>query len=269
MQGDHWRVAARSHVGLPPLGVDPGHPCGMCGKRWDFGPRGCAHARAAIHPSVCTKGQFKNKRHDAAVEVLCEMYEAIGGKVAADHRRQLNSARTAPLGSVCNLESGNRVDAVFFGAGSGDKDIAIDLSFVCAEAYPDKSFDASIKDREVKKDDTYKKECEKANMEFFPVVLGAHGGFGDLAKKFWDVLVAKAKKVQGRDWRHSWTAMSFSSVWRQKLSIALAKETAYGALQRTPLCSRQRALGVGFGQSGERECVCVIEGRSAAGVERG
>ena len=61
--------------------------------------------------------------------------------------------------------------------------------------------------------------------------MGAHGGgFGRKAKALWDLLVCHAKDVAGRDWRHSWTAMSFSSVWLQKLSIAIAKETAIGTI---------------------------------------
>ena len=50
-----------------------------------------------------------------------------------------------------------------------------------------------------------------AGMDFYPFVLGAHGGFGHSAKALWDLLVKHAGKVQGRDWRHSWSAMSFSA----------------------------------------------------------
>ena len=71
------------------------------------------------------------------------------------------------------------------------------------------------------------------------------GGFGKSAKELWDVLVKKANQIGGRDWRHSWTAMSYSSVWKQKLSIAIANWTAsaMGALRRTPMISRRVALG--------------------------
>ena len=85
----------------------------------------------------------------------------------------------------------------------------------------------------------------------------------------WDLLVCHAKDVAGRDWRQSWTAMSFSSVWLQKLSIAMNKEAAVAALRRTPLCTRKLVLG--FDESGSESggsYVSWVEGRSAAGVER-
>ena len=101
---------------------------------------------------------------------------------------------------------------------------------------------------------------------FYPFVLGVHGGFGEKAKELVTILVGHAKKVQGRDWRHSWTAMSFSSSWLQKLSIALGKAEAVATLRRTPLCSRQRVLG--SGESGDgAEYESWAEGRSAAGYE--
>ena len=54
--------------------------------------------------------------------------------------------------------------------------------------------------------------------------------FGKEAKAVWSVLKKHAEALQGRDWRHSWTAMSFSSVWLQKLSVAVANQTAIGAM---------------------------------------
>ena len=258
MQGDHWRVAARCHVGLPALGVKPGDVCGMCGRRWDHGVSGCSLSRAAIHPSICSKGQFKGYRHDDVCDVLLEMYKAIGGTGVADHKKHMNTANTATIGSVCTLESGNRVDVVLFGAGSGGQDLAIDVSFVCAEAYPQLGFKAAIEKREKEKVKIYEQECKEANIEFHPFVLGAHGGFGQSAKALWGKLIKKATEIQGRDWRHSWTASSYSSAWLQKLSIALAKQTAIGTLRRTALCTRQRVMGGRIGvESGVYECVAT------------
>ena len=75
----------------------------------------------------------------------------------------------------------------------------------------------------------------------------------------------RAGKVARQDWRHSWTAMSFSSCWLQKLSrsIAVAKQTAFGALRRTTLCTRQRVLG-GANASGDGDYESVTMGRAAA-----
>ena len=87
-------------------------------------------------------------------------------------------------------------------------------------------------------------ECKLQKMEF-PFVIGSKGGFGQSAKDLWNVLVKQANQIQGRDWRHSWTAMSFSSAWCQKLSIAVARWTAMGALRRTPMITRRVALGGG------------------------
>ena len=245
MRGDHWRIATRCHLGLPPLGISPGDLCLLCGKRWDYGHSGCLFARAAIHPSVCSKGQLRNRRHDAVVDVLCEAYRALGGTAAADHWRQLNAAGSGTLGSVCALESGNRVDLILYGAGKHGADVAVDVSFVCAEVYVGVGFAAAIKAREDAKNALYFEECKQANLEFHPFVLGAHGGFGKTAKALWGLLRRHADSVQGRDWRHSWTAMSFSSVWLQKLSIAIANQTAIelGSQRRATVCSRQRALG--------------------------
>ena len=114
----------------------------------------------------------------------------------------------------------------------------------------------------------YFEECKQVNFEFHPFVLGAHGGFGKTAKALWGLLRRHADSVQGRDWRHSWTAMSFSSVWLQKLSIAIANQTAIGSQRRTTVCSRQRALGNENGESGGLMYNSVVEGRVGSGVER-
>ena len=113
---------------------------------------------------------------------------------------------------------------ILYGAGPQNEDVAIDVSFVCGESYAFKwDFARAIEEREQQKNDLYKDECEKAGMIFHPFVLGAHGGFGEEAKKVWALLKRHADKVKGRNFRHSWSAMSFSSCWMQKLSIAIAK----------------------------------------------
>ena len=173
------------------------------------------------------------------------------------------SAR-ATIGSACALENGTRVDAIFYGAGPNREDVAVDVSFACAEAYAHKqSFKETIELRERDKNELYKAECKKAGVLFYPFVLGAHGGFGEEAKAVWDLFKKRAGKVARQDWRHSWTAMSFSSCWLQKLSIAVAKQTAFGALRRTTLCTRQRVLR-GANESGDGDYESVTMGRAAA-----
>ena len=49
----------------------------------------------------------------------------------------------------------------------------------------------------------------------------------------------------------------------QKLSIAVAKQTAFGALRRTTLCTRQRVLA-GANASGDGDYESVTMGRAAA-----
>ena len=115
----------------------------------------------------------------------------------------------------------------------------------------------------MKKDRQYKEECEKVGMLFFPFVLGVHGGFGEAAKEVWAMLKKYAETVEGRDFRHSWTAMSFSSCWMQKLRIAIAKETAIGALRRTAICTRQRVMGEG-GESADGGYESFNSGRAPA-----
>ena len=157
MQGDHRRVAARCHIGLPSEGVIPATRCVMCGERWDKGVLacGCATGRAAIHASVCSRGasRFKNRRHDAAADVLLAMYESIGGTGAVDHKKQLNAAGTATLGSACTVESGARVDVILYAAGPAEEDIALDVSFVCAEAHG--GFEQAVLTREGDKNKIY------------------------------------------------------------------------------------------------------------------
>ena len=188
----------------------------------------------------------------------------LGGTAVADHNKALNAARTATVGSVCALESGARVDVILYGAGPNKEDVAIDVSFVCGEAYSFKwDFEKAIKEREKVKIGLYKEECKKAGMLFYPFVLGAHGGFGEEAKGVWKMLEKMAKKVGRRDWRHSWTASSYGGVWMQKMSVAIANETAIGALRRTPLCTRQRVLG-GMGESWDGGYESVNLGRQGA-----
>ena len=191
------------------------------------------------------RGTVQGRRHDSICDVLIGMWKALGGTCAADHKKELNRLGSNLIGSECALPSGNRVDVILFGAGTKGADIAIDVSVVCTETYYPKTFNEAIKKREEDKNAMYKDECEKQQMEFFPFVLGSKGGFGKSAKELWDVLVKKANQIGGRDWRHSWTAMSYSSVWKQKLSIAIANWTAMGALRRTPMISRRVALGGG------------------------
>ena len=100
------------------------------------------------------------------------MYESIGGTGAVDHKKQLNAAGTATLGSACTVESGARVDVILYAAGPAEEDIALDVSFVCAEAHG--GFEQAVLTREGDKNKIYKEECKKTGMLFFPFVLGAH-----------------------------------------------------------------------------------------------
>ena len=61
------------------------------------------------------------------------------------------------------------------------------------------------------------------------------------------------------------SAITRSAVGRepQKLSIAVAKQTAFGALRRTTLCTRQRVLR-GANESGDGDYESVTMGRAAA-----
>ena len=83
-----------------------------------------------------------------------------------------------------------------------------------------------------------------------PFVLGSNGGVGKSAIDLWGKLVKKADELSKRDWRHAWSSMSFSAVWLQKFSVAIAKVSATAALQRAPLFTRHAVLG-GEGESGD------------------
>ena len=178
------------------------------------------------------------------------MYKAVGGSYITDHQKEMNAANTATLRSGCTLPSGKRVNLILYGAGPGQSDIAIDVSFSCIEAH-EGNYQSRIEQVEKDKEAGYLEECKELKLLFYPFVLGAHGGFGEKAKELWKILVGHAKKVQGRDWRHSWTAMSYSKVWEQKLSIALANAEAVGHQQRAPAVTRRLALGGRMDESGE------------------
>ena len=146
------------------------------------------------------------------------------------------------------------------GAPSGSPLVAVDVSFVCVEASNSK-FDTAIAKREADKNTKYLDECKSVGLEFYPFVLGAHGGFGKSARGLFKVLVDFAKKLEARDWRHSWTAMSYEACWLQKLSTVIARESAIGALCRVPVFTRNVVLGEGAG-------VHWVAGRSGGGIER-
>ena len=269
LRPDLWVIAARAHIGLTPPGVVPGDICGLCHRPLDSGVEGqsvcCGSlsgscSRAAIHASVCPIGGFKNRRHNSTADVLCEMWEAIGGTAAADHRKARNSRGVDVVGNTCMLPSGNQVDLILYGAGRHGGDIAIDVSFVCVEASNSK-FETAIAKREADKNTKYLEECKSLGLEFYPFVLGAHGGFGKSARSLFKVLVGLAKKLEARDWRHSWTAMSYEACWLQKLSIVIARESAIGALCRVPVFTRNVVLGEDAGGD-------WTVGRSGGGVER-
>ena len=63
--------------------------------------------------------------------------------------------------------------------------------------------------------------------------------------------VDRRRAVRLASLRASWTAMSFSSSWLQRLSIAMGKEAAIATLRRTQVRSRQRVLA--SGESGDFE----------------
>ena len=206
---------------------------------------------------------MKQRRHDAACDVLADMYQAIGGTAACDHFKTMNPGGSRTVSTACALPSGARVDVILYGAGSRGADVAIDVSFVCIESFLQSGFKLAIERREKEKNDLYKAECASLGLEFYPFVLGSHGGFGRSARAVWALLVRQAEQLQSRDWRHAWTSMSFSACWSQKLSIAVARETAIGAQRRMRVVSRFQLLGGSVG--GDQGYVSWAEGRSTAG----
>ena len=72
----------------------------------------------------------------------------------------MNSARNAQQAAACALTSGRVVDVVLYGAGDGGADVAVDVSFVCAEA-SDLTFETAIKKREELKNSIYL-DCENS-----------------------------------------------------------------------------------------------------------
>jgi hypothetical protein len=251
---DFMRAAIRKFIGLLPPGVAPSDICLKCKKPLDdkHDKVGATKAavcgsltRACCHPSWCPRGTHKAKVHNAVADVLCEMWLALGGNAASDHKSTVINGRVSGA-NACELANGTRVDVVLFGAGKGGGDVYIDVSIACAECHL--TFDIAIEAKENDKHEKYKKEVERLpNCKFMPFVLGSNGGFGPCALKVWNMLKAHAKKVQGRDWRHSWTSRSFCSRWRQILSVRLMQHNAESMLERILPVTRLRALALEVG----------------------
>lgn len=266
LRADHWRVAMRSFIGLPAPGATTVTMCRKCNNQLDHGHGhvGCgagsatsALTRAATHSSTCKKGGFKTARHDAIAAVLCSMYRAIGGVCEADHeygKRAEGDAAARKKANPCTLPSNAKVDVVFYGLADGDQDLYIDVRVACAESH-EVGFKEAIAAAEKIKTDKYAREVAGISQSaFLPFVVGSHGGFGTCAKQVWALLVQRAKLVAARDWRQSWSAMTYQQVWLRRLSVAIAKQEAIATLVRVPLVTRQAAMGVavfGEGEGGE------------------
>ena len=174
---------------------------------------------------------------------------ALGGNASSDHKSTVVNGRVSGA-NACELANNTRVDAVLFGAGKGGGDVYIDVSIACAECH--ESYEAAIKAKEKDKYDHYKVEVEKLPYcKFIPFVIGAVGGFGPCAQQVWQLLKTHAKKVQSRDWRHTWTARSFCSHWRQLLSMRLIRHNAESMIERILPVTRLRALALEVGQDAD------------------
>ena len=256
MRSDHFRTALRRVVGLLPSGVVPTDICLKCKKPLDdkFDKVGATRAgvcgsltRACCHASWCTNGTYKNKSHNCVADVICEMWVALCGSAASDHKSAFVNGRVSG-GNACELPNNTRVDVVLFGAGEKGEDLYIDVSISCVECHV--SFESAIKAKEKGKNDFYKGEVEKIpQCKFLPFVIGSAGGFGSCARQVWGLLNMHAKKVQGRDWRHTWSARSFCARWRQSLSVRLMRHTAVSMIERSLPMTRLRALALKVGEN--------------------
>ena len=258
IRSDHFRAAIRRYVGLPPPGVAPSDICLKCKQPLDanFDKAGATWGavcgsltRACCHASWCSRGTHKNKSHNAVADVLAEMWTALGGGAASDHKSMVVNGRVGGA-NACELPNNARVDVVLFGAGEAGEDLYIDVSISCIECHS--SFESAIKAKEKDKNDMYKNEVEKLpNCQFLPFVIGSVGGFGSCARQIWDLLKTHAKKVQGRDWRHAWSSRSFCTRWRQSLSVRLMRLTAESMIERALPVTRLRALALEVETDGE------------------
>ena len=188
IRSDHFRAAIRRYVGLPPPGVAPSDICLKCKQPLDanFDKAGATRGavcgsltRACCHASWCSRGTHKNKSHNAVADVLAEMWTALGGGAASDHKSTVVNGRVGGA-NACELPNNARVDVVLFGAGEAGEDLYIDVSISCIECHS--SFESAIKAKEKDKNDMYKNEVEKLpNCQFLPFVIGSVGGFGSYA----------------------------------------------------------------------------------------
>ena len=177
---DSMRTAIRKFIGLLPPGVVPSDICLKCKKPLDdkYDKVGATKAavcgsltRACCHPSWCPRGTHKAKVHNAVADVLCEMWVAIGGNAASEHKstvinKRMRASRQSSI-NACALVNGTRSDVVLFGAGKGGGDVYIDVSIACAECHL--TFDTAIEAKENDKHKKYKEEVENS-----PTVSSCH-----------------------------------------------------------------------------------------------
>ena len=86
------------------------------------------------------------KLHNAVAEVLCSMWKVLGGDAASDHKTIVNGRVLGQ--NPCTLPSGNRVDAILFGAEENGPDVFIDVSVACSECHT--TFESAMQTREKK-----------------------------------------------------------------------------------------------------------------------
>ena len=212
-----YLATIQERLGLNILFSADGAKCRLCGT--------CMTHHTA-HSHVCKKidkGEYSGRktgmgigpgrRHKGALRVFCQCASSLGLSYNSDENG--NPA-------VTTLD-GRRVDMIIYGIGVGAKPLAIDFNL----PYPLQKHRAkgTIDYNEKKKINKYTDDCDELGFEFTPCVISTFGGLGPAAERLFQRLANIAKKKFGpQEWKHSFTANSFTSHWLQRLDVAIQSE---------------------------------------------
>ena len=210
-------AACQERLGLPVLGAGPAVSCALCH---------CNFVHGIAHGHVCPKlpkgecgslvrgiGHGAGVRHKRLQNEFIRMLNNVGLAWDADQ----NGANQRVF-----LPSGNKVDCIIRGLGEGGRPLALDFRI----AYPlqRNAEQGTFAAQEKAKDDKYKDECDQQGWDFSPFVLDTFGGFGPAARSVFRRLIKHSEKLNARDqWKHSWSASSFSTHWLQRFSLVIAR----------------------------------------------
>ena len=124
---------------------------------------------SGYHAEVCPCGGFQIQRHNDTRDWISRILQKEYGIPTKIEPRVFN----VPGDSHCDIEAS--------GAGPGDRDVMIDVSFTQPLQYTNKEPLYAAKERETEKDAKYLSLCHDEGLFFVPFVIETYGGIGPRA----------------------------------------------------------------------------------------